>query len=181
MVKKLLLALLMLAPVSAMAQKYGHFDYASIMQSMPEYKTAQTELESTYKKYQADLESMQKELQTKAEKYQKEDNDATPANIKERHQQELQDMYTKLQQAQQDNSEDMQKQQSQKMQPIAQKVMNAVNSVATEGGYVYVMDSNSAQSAGIFINPSLSADLTQAVCKKLGITLSATSTSAGSK
>ncbi len=177
MFKKLILLVLFVAPLSLCAQKYAHFDYSAIMAAMPEAKTAQTELEALYKQYQAEVEGLQKELQTKAEKYQKEDTDATPANIKERHQQELQDMYTRLQQANQDNQESMQKEQQKKMQPIVQKVMNAVNDVAKAGGYIYIIDSNSAQTAGIFINDSLSTEVTSEVMKKLGISAS-TATSA---
>ena len=103
MFKKLLLMVLFLAPLSLCAQKFAHFDYASIMQSMPEAKTVQTELEALYKQYQTELEGMQKELQTKAEKYQKEDTDATPINIKERHNQELQEMYQRLHKPTTDN------------------------------------------------------------------------------
>lgn len=170
MFKKIMLMVLFCAPITLCAQKFAHFDYASIMQSMPEYKTAATELETLGKQYQAELESMQKELQTKAQKYEKEDTDATPANIKERHQQELQDMYQRLQQAQQDNSEKFQQEQQKKLQPITQKVMNAVNTVAQEGSYVYILDKSASQSAGIVINESLSTDVTSAVMKKLGIT-----------
>lgn len=173
MFKKLLMTVLLLAPVSLYAQKFAHFDYASIVQAMPEYKTATASLEALGKQYQTELESMQKELQTKAEKYEKEDTDATPANIKQRHQQELQDMYQKLQQAQQDNTENFQNEQQKQMQPITQKVMNAVNAVATEGGYLYIIDKNSAQTGGIFINESLSTDVTSTVMKKLGITAAA--------
>ena len=92
MFKKLLLTLLLAAPLSLCAQKFAHFDYTLVVQSMPEAKTAKTELEALYKQYQTELENMQKELQTKMEKYQKEDTEATPANIRERHQQELQEM-----------------------------------------------------------------------------------------
>lgn len=49
-------------------------------------------------------------------------------------------MYQRLQQAQQDNTEKFQQEQQKKMQPIMQKVMNAVNTVAQEGGYVYIID-----------------------------------------
>lgn len=173
MFKKLLLMVLFLAPLSLCAQKFAHFDYASIMQSMPEAKTVQTELEALYKQYQTELEGMQKELQTKAEKYQKEDTDATPINIKERHNQELQEMYQRLQQAQQDNAENFQKAQQTKMQPVTQKVMNAVNAVSQEGGFVYIVDKNGAQTAGIVINETLSTDVTSQVMKKLGITAAA--------
>lgn len=173
MFKKILMTVLFLAPLSLCAQKFAHFDYATIMQSMPEYKTAATELETLGKQYQAELEDMQKRLQTQAEKYQKEDTDATPANIRERHNQELQDMYQRLQQAQQDNTEKFQQEQTKKLQPITQKVMNAVNTVAQEGQYVYIIDKSAAQGSGIVINETLSTDVTSAVMKKLGITAAA--------
>lgn len=172
---------LFVAPLSLCAQKFAHFDYAAIMQAMPEAKTAQTELEGIYKQYQTEIEGMQKELQTKAEKYQKEDTDATPANIRDRHQQELQDMYQRLQQAQQDNSDNFQKEQSKKMQPIIQKVLNAVNAVAQEGGYIYIVDKNASQQAGIFINESLSSDVTSSVMKKLGISATTAAPAANNK
>lgn len=174
MIKKILMLVLLAAPLSLAAQKFASFDYTSIMQAMPETKKAQAELEALGKQYQTELENLQKELQTKAEKYQTEDTDATPQNIKERHQQELQTMYQRFQQAQQDNSEAFQKEQNTKMQPIIQKVMDAVNTLAKEGNYVYIIDKSAAQSAGIFINESLSEDVTSRIMAKLGI--SATST-----
>ena len=106
----------------------------------------------------------------KMEKYQKEDTDATPANIRERHNQELQEMYQRLQQAQQDNTENFQQEQQKKMQPVTQKIMDAVNAVAQEGSYVYIIDKNGAQGAGIVINETLSTDVTSTIMKKLGIT-----------
>ena len=163
--KKLLLILLMAAPLSLFAQKFAHFDYTSVMQNLPEYKAVSTELE----KYQTELESMKKELQTKAEKYAKEDTDSTPDNIKERHNQELQDMYQRLQQAQEDNTQAFQKAQETKMQPVTQKVLDAVNAVAKEGQYVYVMDKNASQAAGIIINEAISTDITAQIKAKLGI------------
>ena len=173
MFKKLLLIVLLAAPLSMCAQKFAHFDYASIIQSMPEAKAVQAELETLYKQYHTELENMQKEFQTKMEKYQKEDTDATPANIRERHNQELQEMYQRLQQAQQYNTENFQQEQQKKMQPVTQKIMDAVNAVAQEGSYVYIIDKNGAQGAGIVINETLSTDVTSTIMKKLGITASA--------
>ena len=81
-------------------------------------------------------------------------------------------MYQRFQQAQQDNSQAFQQAQQTKMQPITQKVMDAVNAVAKDGGYVYIMDKNAAQGAGIVINETLSTDVTNTVMQKLGITAS---------
>lgn len=174
MIKKLILLVLLAAPLTLCAQKFAHYDLQSIVEAMPEYKKAQTELEALGKQYQSELEGMQKELQTKAEKYQKEDTDATPANIRERHSQELQEMYQRLQQAQQDNSDAFQKAQQTKMQPVTKKVLDTVKSIAQEGGYVYIFDKSIAQAGTIVINETLSTDVTSDVLKKLGITATAT-------
>ena len=93
--KKLFLVMLMLAPMAAFAQKFGHVNAAEIMQAMPEYAKAQTELDALSKQYEADLKSMQEELQKKSEAYEKEQ--ATlPANIKQRRETELQERLSEL-------------------------------------------------------------------------------------
>ena len=72
--------------------KFGHVNTQEIIQLMPEVTKAQADLEALAKTYEADLKSMQDELQKKGEAFEKEQ--ATlPENIKQRRQQELQDMY----------------------------------------------------------------------------------------
>ena len=89
---------------TANAQKFGHVDTQQIIQAMPEYNKAKTEIDALQAQYEADLKSMQDELQKKAEAFDKEQ--ATlPDNIKQRRQTELQDMYTKIQQSYQDNQQ----------------------------------------------------------------------------
>lgn len=45
--KKILLAIMLMAPVSMMAQmKFAHFDLSQIVPNMKEYTTAQSELET---------------------------------------------------------------------------------------------------------------------------------------
>ena len=172
MLKKILLLALFVAPLSLFAQKFAQFDYASIIQDMPAYKTAQTELQGMQDKFKKDLEDMQKELQTKYEKFQQEVNEKTPENIRSRRQQELTELSQKLDQARADDEKALQEASSQKMQPIITKVMDAINAVAKEGNYVYIMDSNAAQSAGIFINPALSENVTAKIRTKLGLSAS---------
>ena len=76
--------LLMVAPLSLLAQKVAHYNSQEIVTNYSEFKKVQTEVEAIGKQYQADLEAMQKELQSKFEKYQAEVNDKTPANIRAR-------------------------------------------------------------------------------------------------
>ena len=150
---------------TANAQKFGHVNSQEIIQAMPEFAKARTEIEALTKQYEADLKSMQEELQKKSEAYEKEQ--ATlPANIKQRRETELQDMYQKIQQSYQDNQQALAKEQSEKMQAITTKVLDAIKAVGQEGGYVYVMD----MSAGIpYISTTLSSDVTAQVKAKLGL------------
>ena len=132
---------------------------------MPEYTKAKSEIDALQQQYEADLKSMQDELQKKAEAFDKEQ--ATlPDNIKQRRNQELQDMYTKIQQSYQDNQQALQKASSDKMQSITTKVLEAIKTVGQEGGYVYIMEMN----AGIpYISTTLSSDVTAQVKTKLGL------------
>jgi outer membrane protein len=164
--KKLFLALMMLLPMAAMAQaKFGHVNTQEIIQAMPEFATARTEIENLTKQYEADLKSMQDELQKKGEAFDKEQ--ATlPDNIKQRRQQELQDMYQKIQQSYQDNQQALQQAQQEKMQAITTKVLDAIKQIGQAGGYVYIME----MGAGIpYISTTLSTDVTAEVKAKLGL------------
>ena len=145
--------------------KFGHVNTQEIIQAMPEFATARTDIEKLTQQYETDLKSMQDELQKKAEAFEKEE--ATlPENIKTRRNQELQDLYQRIQQTYQDNQQALAKAQQEKMQAITTKVLDAIKAVGQEGGYVYVMD----MSAGIpYISTTLSSDVTTQVKAKLGL------------
>ena len=57
--KKLFLTLLMFAPVATFAQKFGHVNSQEIVQAMPEFTKARTDIEALTKQNEADLKSMQ--------------------------------------------------------------------------------------------------------------------------
>ena len=108
---------------------------------------------------------MQDELQKKGEAFDK-DAATLPENIKQRRQQELQDMYQKIQQSFQDNQQALAKAQNEKMQDITTKVLDAIKAVGQAGGYVYIME----MGAGIpYISTTLSTDVTAQVKTKLGL------------
>jgi len=163
--KKIILMMLLFVPVTMMAQKFGHVNAQEVMSLMPEYTKAKTEIEALQKQYESDLKSMQEELQRKAEAYEKESS-TLPDNIKQRREQELQEMYQKIQQSYQDNQQSLQKSTQEKMQVITGKLVDAIKAVGQDGGYVYIMDTAS----GIpYISQTLSKDVTAEVKKKLGL------------
>ncbi|MBP3512226.1 MAG: OmpH family outer membrane protein [Prevotella sp.] len=163
--KKLFLILLMFAPLAAFAQKFGHVNTQEVIQAMPEYTKARTEIDALQKQYEDDLKSMQDELTKKSQAYEKEQ--ATlPDNIKQRREQELQEMYQKIQQSYQDNQQALGKASQEKMQAITTKIIDAIKAVGQEGGYVYVMD----VAGGVpYISTTLSTDVTAQVKAKLGL------------
>ena len=145
--------------------KFGHVNTQEIIQAMPEYNTAKTEIDKLQAQYEADLKSMQDELQKKADAFDKEQ--ATlPDNIKQRRQTELQEMYQKIQQSYQDNQQALQKASSEKMQAITSKVLEAIKAVGQAGDFVIINEIN----AGIpYISTTLSTDVTAQVKTKLGL------------
>lgn len=163
--KKLILMLIMFAPLAAFAQtpKFGHLNTQEIMASMPELIKVRGELEATAKQYENDLKAMQDELQRKATEYDK--NKSTMNETKQKETEtELMNLQQKIQQAYQDNSEAFQKAQQEKMQPITTKLLNAIKAVGKAGGYVYIMD----LSAGIpYVSDTLSKDVTAEVKAEL--------------
>ena len=144
--------------------KFGHVNTQEIIQAMPEYTKAQNEIKALQEQYEADLKSMQDELQKKGEAFDKEQ--ATlPDNIKQRRQQELQDMYTKIQQSYQDNQQALAKASQEKMQVIQTKVIDAIKAVGQAGSFVYIAEMGSLP----YISSTLSTDVTAQVKTKLGL------------
>ena len=153
--KKLILMALLFVPMSIFAQKFGHFDSSAIIQLMPEYTTAQNEIQQLQTQYENDLKRMQDELQKKSEEYEKE-----KANLLDN------DLYTRIQQSFQDNQKSLQETSQQKMQAISEKMLGVIKQIGQEGGYVYIMDI----SAGIpYISTTLSTDVTAEIKQKLGL------------
>ena len=163
--KKLIILALIMLPMSAFAQKFAHVNSAVIINAMPEYTKARTDLEALANQYEDELKRIQDEFRTKLEDYQK-NGETLPETMKQRRQQELQDLDTRMTQYRQTAEEDLSKQESTKLAEISEKVGKAIKEIGSAGGYVYIMDVTS----GIpFINETLSTDVTDQVKAKLGI------------
>lgn len=129
-------------------QKIGHINADEIFQLTPEFKTANEELVALNETKTKELQGMYEELEKKEielnEKYRsrseanKETVDAEAQKIAE----ELQEMRQRTQNVQRVAQEDLQKKQHELLTPIQIKVMNAIQSVATEKGLAYVLDTS---------------------------------------
>ena len=163
--KKLIAILFLMAPLAIFAQKFGHLNSADIIQVMPEYTAAQTELQKLEKQYSDELKMMETELSKKSEEY--EAQKATlPANIQQRREQELQELYGKMQQYYQTSQQELAQASQEKMAALTEKITKAIKEVGVAGGFLYIFDTAS----GIpYISETLSTDVTAQVKAKLGI------------
>ena len=155
--------LMLLAPMAAFAQKFGHINAQEVMSQMPEFIKARGEVEAAAKQYDNDLKAMQEELQRKAEEYDKTKSTMNETKQKET-EQNLMTLQEKIQQAYQDNSQAMQKLQQEKISPITDRLINAIKAVGKAGGYVYIMDVTSGVP---YISETLSKDVTAEVKAEL--------------
>lgn len=162
--KKLILLLLALAPLSVFAQKFGVVNQGDIVQAMPEYTKAQTDLQAESKVFEDELKRMQDELQKKAEAFDKEQA-SLPDAIKARRQNELQEMYQKIQQYNQDASQSLQQSEQTKMAEISEKLSKAIDEVGQSGGFTCIFMEGSMP----FISKTQCTDVTAQVKAKLGL------------
>ena len=163
--KKLIAILFMMAPLAIFAQKFGHLNSAEIIQAMPEYTTAQTEIQNLEKQMMNELQLLESELAKKSEAYEKE-KATLPANIQQRREQELQELYGKMQQFYQNSQQELAQASQEKMATLTEKVSKVIKEVGVAGGYLYIFDIAS----GIpYISETLSTDVTAQVKAKLGI------------
>ena len=166
MLKKIALILLLIAPMSTFAQKFGHIKTQEILTVMPEYTKAQTDIQAMQKQYDDEMKHLTDELTKKYTAYQQEQANL-PKNIQERRQKELQELNERGMQMQQDAQQQLQQSWMQMLEPIAKKIDDAIKAVGQEGGYVYIFDLN--QTNIPFVNETLSTDVTSTVKAKLGL------------
>ena len=157
--KKIIIALFVVLGVATnvSAQKFGHVDTQSIMQSLPDVTKANGELQATAQQYENELKSMQEELQRQAEDFDKK-KATMSATEQQTTQTKLEEMYTKIQQAYQQNQQDIQKKQEELMAPIYKRVKTAIENVGKAGNYTYIFESTNP----LYIGAS-STDVTSAV------------------
>lgn len=141
--KKLVLMLMLLAPMTMMAQKFGKVNTQTIMQALPDVAKANGELEALQKQKDNELKAMQEEFLRKADEYQK-GASTMNATAKQQKETELQGLQQKIQQAYQDGQQELQKKSNELMQPIVAKVRAAIDAVGKAGNYTYIFEEGAA-------------------------------------
>ena len=168
--KKILILMLMLAPMSLLAQKFGYVNSAEIIQVMPEYAKALKDVQALEKMYTDEFNGMRTELEKKGAEFEKMQQDSVPENILKRRYDELMQIQQRLQEYAQEIQVNLQNAEQEKMVEIQKKLQEALAAVGKEGAYICVFD---ATGSIPFINTTLCEDVTAKVKAKLGIAANA--------
>lgn len=163
MIKRLLLAIMIALPMSVFAQKFGVINTQALMETMPEMKTVQEQMEASAKKYQAEFDKLKEEFDKKFTEFQALE-ESIPQTIKDRRMQEMQELDAKIQQFRETALQDQQRQQQQLMAPIQEKVMKAIQSVGDEGGFTFIFENMMPVFTGKDVT-----DITESVKTRLGV------------
>ena len=167
MFKRIILAIAVILPMSAFAQKFGVVDLESVFQAMPETAAMKAQLDEASKKYQTEYQQLTEELNKIFAEYQAIAEDPnTPQSIKERRIQDIQERRQKVDQFGSTAEQDLTRLNQQLMQPIQSKMMDAIKAVGQEGGFTLVIPSDPSL---ILFQGNDVVDLTSKVKAQLGL------------
>ncbi|ASU33286.1 OmpH family outer membrane protein [Mucilaginibacter xinganensis] len=144
--------------------KIGYINFDGLIGQMPEAKTVKSQLDIYSKQFTDQLAAMQTELQNKGQEFQKTQASMTDA-VRSAKQAELQDIQKRMQDYNTNAQQKFEEKSNELIKPLSDKAHTAVEAVAKEKGYTYVV--NSAQTQ--FIVAPVTDDLMEAVKAKLGI------------
>jgi outer membrane protein len=164
--KTLLLATLLVvgtADIATAQSKIAHINTTSLVQTMPEMKNAQAEIEKLSKTYDADYKTMVTELQNKVTQYRSEVDTKTEEENNKRAQ-EVQQMEQSIREYQAGAQEDLGKKEAALLKPIFEKAKSAIKAVAKAQGFQYVLDST--EGGGVLVADG--KDILADVKKQLG-------------
>jgi len=144
--------------------KIGYINFDALIGQMPEAKTVKSQLDIYSKQFTDELAAMQTELQTKGQEFQKTQATMTDA-VRASKQTELQDIQKRMNDYQNNAQQQVDAKKQELGKPIIDKVSAAVQAVAKEKGYAYVLDSSQVS---MIVSPA-GDDLMAAVKLKLGL------------
>ena len=144
--------------------KIGHINSNDLLSAMPERTAVQKDLEEYAGQLKVTLDAMRKEYETKVGEFQAKQEVMTDV-IKDNKIKEITDLEKRIGEFQQTAEADLQKKEQALLQPIIDKAKTAIDDVAKENGYTYILDS----SVGVVLYSVEGDDILPKVKTKLGI------------
>lgn len=167
MKKFLFVAVLAILPflVKAQSVKFGYVNAQEIFQLMPELDSIEKELAEYNAKNTEYMQAMEQELSEKAEKYEQEKDKLSEA-IRKVTEEELQSLYQRYQTAYQTLQMETQKKQQELIEPVNNRIREAIDKVGKKNGYMFIFDLGAG---AILYKSDMAVDVSSQVKKELGI------------
>ena len=162
----LLIAVGLFGTGTLMAQnsKIGHINSNELLELMPERTAAAKQVEQHAVQLENQLKAMSAEYQGKVSEYQNQQALMAEA-VKQTKVKEITDLETRIQQFQQSAQEELQKKEAEVLQPIIDKAKKAIDDVAKEKGYDYILDTG----LGVVLYSATGDNILPLVKKKLNL------------
>ncbi|SMD42677.1 periplasmic chaperone for outer membrane proteins Skp [Aquiflexum balticum DSM 16537] len=172
---KVILSAIALFCVGFVAQaqelKIGYTNVELLMDLMPEMEQIAADIQDYQSQLQTNIQTKAQDFQRKVQAYQQ----AAPTMTEDARaakEQELQKLQQELQKYEQDAQTSYQRKLGELLEPVQQKVFNAINAVAAENNYTHVFSESAGQSP-ILLYTKDEDKFTELVLAKLGIQLPA--------
>lgn len=159
--------LLLFCAWGANAQKYACVNTEYILTNIPDYAQAQAQLEKISTGWQKELEAKFQEIDKMYKSYQQEAY-LLPENLKRKREDEIvakEKEVKELQKKRFGNGGDLDKKRIELMKPIQDKVYNAIERIANEKNYAFILD-KSGSATLLFVNSKY--DISDQVLDLLG-------------
>ena len=162
-IKYVVVGCIMIAGLGLNAQKLGHVNSQVIMQELPDYESARSELESFNSDLTKELEMYQKLIVEFAQDYEQNKNGMSE-DTRKRKETDLMERQQNYEKKAYEAQTSLQQKEQELLQQIMIKVNSAVKEVAEKEGYDYIYEVTTLLYAG-------GEDISDKVRKKLGITV----------
>lgn len=158
-----------MAQTAGTVQKIGYADPAYIFSQMPQYKQIESEMKTHGDQLQAQAKAKYTEYESKLKAYQA--GAATMLDAVRRDKEaELTQLQENMQKFQQDAQASLQKKEVDLMTPINGKIGNAIEEIAKENGYTFIINPQIQGSIDVLLYGDEKYDISNLVLKKLGVT-----------
>ena len=156
------------AQSNSSGQKIGHADWEYIFSQLPEYQQIANELRSYDAQLQNQLKLRGQELDAKYKSYQGLPAE-TPEAIRKDKESELTYLQQNIQRFQEEARLSIEKKQNELVSTVFSKVGKAIDEVAKEHGYTYIMNPQMVGGGDVLLFADEKYNISDLVLKKLGI------------
>lgn len=163
--KKIVLLLVLMLPLQMAAQtRFGYFSYKAVTDSLPDMIAASQSYETLKGKYAAEIKRTEEEFNRKYADFLAGQKDF-PQNILLKRQRELQQLMEAGIAFRKDCDKQLAEAEKNIYAPVKDRIRMAVSAVGTEGGYDFILDTDT--NAFPYINTGRGEDVTEKIRAKL--------------